>query len=104
MDNPRNGIAGFRLTEHTWNTELGNWIDAISPDGRRAGALLFDSKIIGLPGVRERVVATVLTDQRLETSLPAPETDRVPLAMLRNGCRSSWLMRCRWVSNRDLPG
>ncbi|MFI7114254.1 hypothetical protein ACIBK9_48635 [Nonomuraea sp. NPDC050227] len=65
MDNHRNGIAGFRLTEHTWMTELGNWIDAISPDGRRAGALLFDPRVIGLPGVRERVVNTVMTDQHL---------------------------------------
>ena len=65
MNNPRQGIAGFRLTEHTWITELGNWIDAISPDGRRAGALLFDSRIIELPGVRDRVVAAVLTDRRL---------------------------------------
>ncbi|MFD2349427.1 hypothetical protein ACFSTC_08650 [Nonomuraea ferruginea] len=63
MSNPRQGIAGFRLTEHTWITELGNWIDAISPDGRRAGALLFDSRIIELPGVRERVVSAVLTDR-----------------------------------------
>ncbi|MEV4837263.1 hypothetical protein AB0K05_22255 [Nonomuraea sp. NPDC049486] len=65
MSNPRQGIAGFRLTEHTWITELGNWIDAISPDGRRAGALLFDSRIIELPGVRDRVVSAVLTDRRL---------------------------------------
>ncbi|WP_188191821.1 hypothetical protein [Nonomuraea sp. SYSU D8015] len=65
MDNAANDIAGFRLTEHTWMTELGNWIDAISPDGRRAGALLFDPRIIGLPGVRDRVVNAVMTDQRL---------------------------------------
>ncbi|WP_214323166.1 hypothetical protein [Nonomuraea sediminis] len=65
MDNDRNGIAGFRLTQHTWITELGNWIDAVTPDGRRAGALLFDAKIIALPGVRDRVVAAVLADQRL---------------------------------------
>ncbi|MFG1945239.1 hypothetical protein [Nonomuraea sp. NPDC048826] len=65
MSQPRHGIAGFRLTEHTWITELGNWIDAISPDGRRAGALLFDSRIIELPGVRDRVVAAVLTDRQL---------------------------------------
>ncbi|MEV0202523.1 hypothetical protein AB0H81_39670, partial [Nonomuraea sp. NPDC050691] len=65
MENARDGIAGFRLTEHTWITEVGNWIDAISPDGRRAGALLFDPRVVGLPGVRDRVVATVMTDQRL---------------------------------------
>ncbi|MBN6053667.1 hypothetical protein JYK22_17130, partial [Nonomuraea sp. RK-328] len=65
MENSRDGIAGFRLTEHTWITEVGNWIDAISPDGRRAGALLFDPRVVGLPGVRDRVVSAVMTDQRL---------------------------------------
>jgi hypothetical protein len=68
MSTPRQGIAGFRLTENTWITELGNWIDAISPDGRRAGALLFGSRVIELPGVRDRVVAAVLTDRRLVMS------------------------------------
>lgn len=62
---PRNGIAGFQLTERTRITELGLWIDSIGPDGRRAGALRFDPKIVGLPGVRERVVETVVSDQRL---------------------------------------
>lgn len=62
---PRNGIAGFQLTERTRITELGTWIDSIGPDGRRAGALRFDPKVVGLPGVRERLVDTVVSDQRL---------------------------------------
>jgi hypothetical protein len=95
MDNPRNGIAGFRLTEHTWNTELGNWIDAISPDGRRAGALLFDPKIIGLPGVRERVVATVLTDQRLVLGGLA---GLIPVADVVAAGEQVWLLTAQAVS------
>jgi hypothetical protein len=95
MDNQRNGIAGFRLTENTWITELGNWIDAISPDGRRAGALLFDPKIIALPGVRERVVATVLTDQRLVLGGLA---GLIPVADVVAAGDQVWLLTAQAVS------
>jgi hypothetical protein len=95
MDNPRNGIAGFRLTEKTWITELGSWIDAISPDGRRAGALLFDPKIIGLPGVRDRVVATVLTDQRLVMGGLA---GLIPVADVVAAGDQVWLLTAQAVS------
>ncbi|SEH02475.1 hypothetical protein SAMN05444920_12713 [Nonomuraea solani] len=94
MDNPGNGIAGFRLTEHTWMTELGNWIDAISPDGRRAGALLFDPKIIGLPGVRDRVVHTVMTDQRL---VLAGLTGLIPVADVVAAGDQVWLLTAQAV-------
>ncbi|UBU11711.1 protein kinase family protein [Nonomuraea gerenzanensis] len=95
MDNPGNGIAGFRLTEHTWMTELGNWIDAISPDGRRAGALLFDPKLIGLPGVRERVVQAVMTDQRL---VLAGLTGLIPVADVVAAGDQVWLLTAQAVS------
>ncbi|MFC4122651.1 hypothetical protein [Nonomuraea zeae] len=95
MNNPENDIAGFRLTEHTWITELGNWIDAISPDGRRAGALLFDPKIIGLPGVRDRVVQAVMTDQRLVLAgLPG----LIPVADVVAAGRQVWLLTAQAVS------
>ncbi|MGP3935427.1 hypothetical protein [Nonomuraea sp. KM88] len=86
---PGNGIAGFRLTQHTWVTELGNWIDAISPDGRRAGALLFDPKIIVLPGVRDRVVQSVMTDQRL---VLAGLTGLIPVADVVATGEQVWLL------------
>ncbi|MFG1706375.1 hypothetical protein ACFLIM_24575 [Nonomuraea sp. M3C6] len=95
MNNPGNGIAGFRLTEHTWMTELGNWIDAISPDGRRAGALLFDPKIIGLPGVRDRVVHTVMTDQRL---VLGGLTGLIPVADVVAAGDQVWLLTAQAVS------
>jgi hypothetical protein len=95
VNNPENDIAGFRLTEHTWITELGNWIDAISPDGRRAGALLFDPKIIGLPGVRDRVVQTVMTDQRL---VLAGLTGLIPVADVVAAGRQVWLLTAQAVS------
>lgn len=95
MNNPASGIAGFRLTEHTWMTELGNWIDAISPDGRRAGALLFDPKIIGLPGVRDRVVNAVMTDQRL---VMAGLSGLIPVADVVAAGDQVWLLTAQAVS------
>ncbi|MGA4991638.1 hypothetical protein [Nonomuraea bangladeshensis] len=95
MNNPEHGIAGFRLTEHTWMTELGNWIDAISPDGRRAGALLFDARRMGLPGVRERVVAAVLTDQRL---VLGGLTGLIPVADVVAAGDQVWLLTGQAVS------
>ncbi|MEU4514673.1 hypothetical protein AB0G05_34685 [Nonomuraea wenchangensis] len=95
MNNSEHGIAGFRLTEHTWMTELGNWIDAISPDGRRAGALLFDARLIGLPGVRERVVAAVLSDQRL---VLGGLTGLIPVADVVAAGDQVWLLTGQAVS------
>ena len=95
MNNPGNGIAGFRFTEHTWVTELGNWIDAISPDGRRAGALLFDPKVIGLPGVRDRVVRAVMTDQRL---VMAGVHGLIPVADVVAAGEQVWLLTAQAVS------
>jgi hypothetical protein len=95
MNNPSPDIAGFRLTEHTWMTELGNWIDAISPDGRRAGALLFDPRLIGLPGVRERVVQAVMTDQRL---VLAGLTGLIPVADVVAAGDQVWLLTAQAVS------
>ncbi|MEO3873909.1 hypothetical protein ABGB18_34290 [Nonomuraea sp. B12E4] len=95
MGNPGNDIAGFRLTEHTWMTELGNWIDAISPDGRRAGALLFDPKIISVPGVRERVVQAVMTDQRL---VLGGLTGLIPVADVVAAGSQVWLLTGQAVS------
>ncbi|MGI5287607.1 hypothetical protein ACQEVF_30310 [Nonomuraea polychroma] len=95
MNNPTNDIAGFRLTEHTWMTELGNWIDAISPDGRRAGALLFDPRIIGLPGVRDRVVQAVMTDQRL---VLGGMTGLIPVADVVAAGDQVWLLTAQAVS------
>ncbi|MFI6498816.1 hypothetical protein [Nonomuraea typhae] len=65
MSKANGSIAGYRLTDHTRITELGTWADAITPDGRRAGALRFDPGVVGLPGVRERVVGAVVADRRL---------------------------------------
>ncbi|MFI7448825.1 hypothetical protein ACIBQX_15115 [Nonomuraea sp. NPDC049714] len=95
MTNPRNGIAGFQLTEHTWITEVGNWIDAISPDGRRAGALLFDARIIDTPGVRDRVVSAVLTDRGLALGgLPG----LIPVADVVAAGPQVWLLTAQAVT------
>lgn len=95
MDDHGPGIAGFRLTTHTWMTELGHWIDAVSPDGRRAGALLFDPRIIGRPEVRDRVVRAVLTDQRLVRS---GVTGLIPVADVVAAGEQVWLLTAQAVS------
>ncbi|HLU73874.1 MAG TPA: hypothetical protein VKZ82_16920 [Nonomuraea sp.] len=95
MNSPRHGIAGFTLTEHTWITELGNWIDAISPDGRRAGALLFDSTVIGRPGVRDRVVEAALTDRRL---VMGGLTGLIPVADVVAAGDQVWLLTAQAVT------
>ncbi|HEX4817437.1 MAG TPA: hypothetical protein VFV66_32250 [Nonomuraea sp.] len=95
MDNSATDIAGFRLTEHTWMTELGSWIDAISPDGRRAGALLFDPRIIGEPGVRDRVVEAVMTDQRL---VLGGLTGLIPVADVVAAGDQVWLLTAQAVT------
>ncbi|PZG02067.1 hypothetical protein [Nonomuraea aridisoli] len=95
MDNTEPGIAGFRLTQHTWPTELGHWIDAIAPDGRRAGALLFDQAVIGLPGVRDRVVGAVMTDRRL---VLGGLTGLVPVADMVAAGDQVWLLTAQAVA------
>ncbi|MFG2075681.1 hypothetical protein [Nonomuraea maritima] len=95
MDDSGPGIAGFRLTTHTWMTELGHWIDAVSPDGRRAGALLFEPRIIGRPEVRDRVVRAVLTDQRL---VRGGMTGLIPVADVVAAGDQVWLLTAQAVS------
>src|SRR5690606_31066365 len=88
MNSPRHGIAGFTLTEPTW-------IDAISPDGRRAGALLFDSTVIGRPGVRDRVVEAALTDRRL---VMGGLTGLIPVADVVAAGDQVWLLTAQAVT------
>ncbi|WP_327090099.1 hypothetical protein OIE66_05625 [Nonomuraea sp. NBC_01738] len=95
MRNPSQSIAGYRLTDHTRITELGAWFDAISPDGRLAGALRFDQGVIGLPGVRDRLVAAVVTDRRLaQGGVPG----LVPVADVVAAGEQVWLLSGQGVS------
>lgn len=91
MDDRSNRVAisGFRLTERARVTELGTWIDAIGKDGRRAGALRFDPRVSARPGVRDRLVATVLTDRRLAQG---GLTGLVPIADLVTTGEELWLL------------
>ncbi|WP_084958953.1 hypothetical protein [Thermoactinospora rubra] len=85
----RHGIAGFQLTERTRVTELGTWIDAVGPDGRRGGALRFDPAVMSLPGVRDRVVSTVVTDRQLTQ---AGIAGLVPVADMVAAGEEVWLL------------
>lgn len=95
MSNTSESIAGYRLTDHIRITELGTWFDAITPDGRRAGALRFDPGVIGLPGVRERVVAAVVADRRLAQGGLA---GLVPVADVVASGEQVWLLTGQSVS------
>jgi hypothetical protein len=95
MGDGHGDIAGYRLTGHTRISELGSWTGAITPDGRRAGALRFDPNVVGLPGVRERLVAAVVTDRWLAASGVA---GLVPPADLAAVGDEVWLLTDRPVS------
>lgn len=61
-------ITGFRLEGHSRLSELGTWTNATAPDGRPAGALQFDPRLVADPGARQRLVEAVTTDRRLVQS------------------------------------
>ncbi|MBO3748259.1 hypothetical protein J5X84_19470 [Streptosporangiaceae bacterium NEAU-GS5] len=61
-------IAGHRLTGRTRASEVGSWHDAVAPDGSPSGVLRFDPALLAQPGGRERLVAVVSTDRRLQQS------------------------------------
>ena len=42
-------ITGFRLEGHSRLSELGTWTNATAPDGRPAGALQFDPRLVADP-------------------------------------------------------
>ncbi|GAA0915328.1 hypothetical protein [Nonomuraea longicatena] len=95
MGDGHGDIAGYRLTGRTRIAELGSWSGAITPDGRRAGVLRFDPHVVGLPGVRERLIAAVVTDRQLAASGVA---GLVPPADLAAVGDEVWLLTDRPVS------
>ncbi|MEU7892728.1 hypothetical protein AB0B45_07670 [Nonomuraea sp. NPDC049152] len=82
-------IAGFSLTDRTRVSELGTWVEATGPDGRRGGALRFDSRIMAVPGASERLVQAVLADRRLAEG---GMSGLVPIADLVTAGPEVWLL------------
>ncbi|GAA2665384.1 hypothetical protein GCM10010412_041650 [Nonomuraea recticatena] len=88
-------IAGFLLSDRIRATELGTWVEATGPDGRRAGALRFDPGLLLTPGARERLVQAVIVDRRLAESGMA---GLVPIADLVTAGEEVWLLAAHAVS------
>ncbi len=82
-------IAGFSLTDRARVTELGTWVEATGPDGRRGGALRFDSRAVAVPGASERLVQAVLADRRLTDG---GVSGLVPIADLVTAGPEVWLL------------
>lgn len=95
MNTDRGGLAGFRLTHRTWTDELGTWSSAVAADGRPAGALSFDPRLIGDPATRERLVGAVVADRRLTQ---AGVTGLVPIADLIAAQGEVWLLTAEPVN------
>ncbi|MEV4527120.1 hypothetical protein [Streptosporangium sp. NPDC049304] len=89
MSTDRGDIAGFRLTGRTRTDDLGVWSSAVAPDGRPAGALRFDPRLVADPAARERLVAAVLADRGLARS---GVTGLVPVADLITARDEVWLI------------
>ncbi|MEU7692937.1 hypothetical protein OHB01_01575 [Microbispora hainanensis] len=85
-------VAGHRLTGRTRRSEVGTWADAVSPDGRPSGALLFDPPAVATAGARERLVATVGADLRLQSGGPIGLLPVIDLVAARD---EVWLITTR---------
>lgn len=59
-------VAGHRLTGRTRLSEIGTWADAVAPGGRPSGVLRFDPPAVATAQARERLVAAVGADVRLQ--------------------------------------
>ncbi|MGW5685615.1 hypothetical protein [Nonomuraea sp. NPDC003754] len=88
-------IAGFLLTDRKRITELGTWIEATGPGGSRGGALRFDSRLVSVPGARERLVEAVLADRGLAAG---GMTGLVPVADLVTAGPEVWLLTGHGIS------
>ncbi|MBG0832511.1 hypothetical protein HS041_32935 [Planomonospora sp. ID67723] len=95
MNTHRGEVSGFRLTGRTWIGELGTWSSALSADGRPAGVLRFDPRLVADPAARDRLVAAVVADRRLAQG---GLTGLVPVADLVSAHDELWLLTADPVS------
>ncbi|GIH65327.1 hypothetical protein Msi02_61440 [Microbispora siamensis] len=85
-------VAGHRLTGRTRPSEVGTWADAVSPDGRPSGVLRFDPRTVATAEARERLVAAVGTDVRLQGGGPIGLLPVIDLVAARD---EVWLITSR---------
>ncbi|MBE3007993.1 hypothetical protein IL992_02135 [Microbispora sp. NEAU-D428] len=85
-------VAGHRLTGRTRPSEVGTWADAVSPDGRPSGVLRFDPRAAAPAQARERLVAAVGADVRLQGGGPIGLLPVIDLVAARD---EVWLITAR---------
>ncbi|MGI5155234.1 hypothetical protein [Microbispora sp. CA-102843] len=85
-------VAGHRLTGRTRPSEVGTWADTVSPDGRPSGVLRFDPPAVATAQARERLVAAVGADVRLQGGGPIGLLPVVDLVAARD---EVWLITTR---------
>ncbi|MEU7941564.1 hypothetical protein [Microbispora bryophytorum] len=85
-------VAGHRLTGRTRPSEVGTWADAVSPDGRPSGVLRFDPAAVATAAARERLVAAVGADVRLQEGGPIGLLPVIDLVAARD---EVWLITAR---------
>ncbi|OPG03636.1 hypothetical protein B1L11_39720 [Microbispora sp. GKU 823] len=85
-------VAGHRLTGRTRPSEVGTWADAVSPDGRPSGVLRFDPRAVATAEARERLVAAVGADVRLQGGGPIGLLPVIDLVAARD---EVWLITAR---------
>ncbi|XVQ84193.1 hypothetical protein ACQP2K_36070 [Microbispora siamensis] len=88
-------VAGHRLTGRTRPSEVGTWADAVSPDGRPSGVLRFDPRAVATAQARERLVAAVGADVRLQGGGPIGLLPVIDLVAARD---EVWLITARATS------
>ncbi|WP_169986637.1 hypothetical protein [Microbispora sp. H10836] len=92
-------VAGHRLTGRTRSSEVGTWADAVSPDGRPSGVLRFDPRAVATAQARERIVAAVGADVRLQQGGPIGLLPVIDLVAARD---EVWLITAGATALGDL--
>ncbi|WP_285779974.1 hypothetical protein [Microtetraspora sp. NBRC 13810] len=85
-------IAGFRLGGRGRLGELGTWSEATAPDGRAAGALRFDARLVADREAVRRLASAVSADRRLTQG---GLTGLLPIADLVAAGDEVWLLTGR---------
>ncbi|GAA0993400.1 hypothetical protein GCM10009555_083950 [Acrocarpospora macrocephala] len=85
-------VAGHRLTGRVRISEVGTWHDAVAPDGTPSGLLRFEQRLLADPAARDRLVAAVSADRRLQQG---GHTGLLPVADLVTARGDVWLISGR---------
>lgn len=82
-------IAGYQPSGRTRIGDVGVWYDAVSAQGAPAGLLRLDPGLLARPGARDRLIAAVHADRRLQQ---AGMPGLLPVVDLVAGREEIWLI------------